>query len=581
MVCPVKFCQKVEADHVSVDNHDCIQCGKCVEACPHDARLFSDSWELFLKKPHENLVFIVDSSILSSWNGDYKRVIYFLRKYLKGKKIYDGSFGAEISAIKYLELMNREENKIYLSGQCPSVVKYIQTYAPRLTQFIVPVDSAPLALARYLREVKGFSGEIAYVGPCISRSNEFETEDNQKLIQYNLTFEKLNRYIRNKKIEIHTLPESRFDEFEPYHGVSIAQPGGLTAIMQSHDKIKGRVMTGHGSEVFENILKDVQNLMSKDEKLPFFLDLLSCSRGCNYGPGSLKKISDIETGHYIRTREKEQIAKIRNNARAHFQKLKNEIRIIPFDQPVEKRIPKIDGQFVKEEELTPIYQEMNKFEPSDFKDCFACGYPTCREMAVAIHENLNRKENCRFLLSDQLKKRSDSLNQLASNIIDNVANLTDKIQNIMMLFAEINNSFSITHDTLNNANKSNEVLVNLSQNFTPIVEAITDISDQTHLLSLNAAIEAARAGTAGKGFAIVAHEVDKLSSQTASEVEKITPMVKDLITKINQINERGEIVIRDLDSVKDSYQSFFIIIQEVAEMVMNLNNECTDLKQTL
>jgi methyl-accepting chemotaxis protein len=137
----------------------------------------------------------------------------------------------------------------------------------------------------------------------------------------------------------------------------------------------------------------------------------------------------------------------------------------------------------------------------------------------------------------------------------------------------------MTYDTLININKSNEILVKLSMNFTPIVESITDISDQTHLLSLNAAIEAARAGTAGKGFAIVAHEVDILSSKASEEVEKITPMVKDLILKITRINKHGEVVIQDLDGVKLTLNTFSDNINSISGMMSDLTTAIKNLQE--
>ena len=224
---------------------------------------------------------------------------------------------------------------------------------------------------------------------------------------------------------------------------------------------------------------------------------------------------------------------------------------------------------------------MNKTKKEDFKDCRSCGYKSCKDMAIAIKGGFNKKENCHFYLNSTLEVRSKILKDLTTKIKNSITDMNDKVTSIKMIFAEINNSFSITHDTIVNVNKSNENLVKLSQNFTPIVDAITDISDQTHLLSLNAAIEAARAGSAGKGFAIVAHEVDKLSSQTAEEVEKITPMVRDLIQRINQINSRGEVVIQDLDGVKDSYEIFFETIQNVTSLMEELLIESNNLDENI
>ena len=182
--------------------------------------------------------------------------------------------------------------------------------------------------------------------------------------------------------------------------------------------------------------------------------------------------------------------------------------------------------------------------------------------------SINKIKNVQSLV-ENLQKFSDEMNALT----DETKEKTDKSLNFTnneysAVKTNIEQMFSIRHKIQTIA----ELILELSdfvQSISSTIGLVEDIAEQTNLLALNAAVEAARAGEHGKGFAVVASEIRKLADESKQATTKIISLINDIQQTANSTVLATEEGTKEIESGLEHAQN----ISENIEQLINVMNE--------
>ena len=400
---------------IMVDGSLCVSCGACFDICEHNARDFIDDTEQFLSdlRAGEKISLLVAPSFPANYPDTYAKVFGKLKE-LGVNRIISVSFGADITTWGYINYIQKYGFTGGISQPCPAVVGYIERYLPELIPKLFPVQSPLMCAAIYARQELGITDKLAFISPCIAKKLEIDDPNNHGVVSYNVTFRHLMDYAEAHSLYADPVP----DEMEYGLGSVYPMPGGL----------KENVLWLLGRDEFIRQIEGEKRLfryleknkaLLRDGKTPFlFVDALNCEKGCICGTGTDMTLSATDFSlyhlHEIQQAVKKETAGSPWSKYAspeerlaclnkQFEGLKLENYLRSYTDRSEQCTLLVPDP----EELEIIFLEMNKTdEASRHINCSCCGYDSCTEMAIAIHNGFNHKENCIHYLKDMYVQKA-------------------------------------------------------------------------------------------------------------------------------------------------------------------------------
>ncbi|WP_415900389.1 methyl-accepting chemotaxis protein [Neptuniibacter sp. QD48_11] len=200
----------------------------------------------------------------------------------------------------------------------------------------------------------------------------------------------------------------------------------------------------------------------------------------------------------------------------------------------------------------------------------------CNEMKFSTHELENLAKHTAHAASEQqnqlltVASASEEMSQTVQLIRDHVHNTqnsaedsqtlcnkgTQQASDLSHAISGVRNQFTDTCTKISQLSEEAEAI----QSF---VSTIEEVAAQTNLLALNAAIEAARAGEAGRGFAVVADEVRQLAGNTEKATGDITLLVNSMLTRVNEVTESMNRSEQELQTGSQTCEEMHNLLQQI------------------
>jgi signal transduction histidine kinase len=315
-------------------------------------------------------------------------------KKLGFREIWESALGGDLISREYRKRLWKDTKTTYISSFCPSVVLYIEKFAPELTGQLTPVVSPMVATGKAIKKLRGEKTKVVFIGSCISRIHERRIPHLAGIVDCVLTYHDIKDILDLKGIDREAQEESPFDGPQPGLGRVLSISGGMSKCIgfgQDLVNLNNVITAGPKSAI-----RAIQQLQDGAIR-PKFLDVLFC-QGCIDGPIVDKNISGPGRKKIVVDFFESQSEDVWEQDKDVSSKLSS------LDLGRTFSVQDISLPEPKEERIQAVLAELGKTYPNRNLDCGACGFSTCREKAVAVVQGLAEKEMCMHYLLTQSRR---------------------------------------------------------------------------------------------------------------------------------------------------------------------------------
>lgn len=403
--CPAQAI-RIEDGQASVVTERCIACGNCTLVCSQNAKAYVSGTERalwLLEEAGTRVAALLAPSFPAGFDEAPAQVVGAFRQ-AGFDYVVEVAQGADLVSAEYRRYLQEHPTGVHIATACPAVVEYMRKYHPEMAGRLVPIVSPMVATALAVKELYGDDVRCVFVGPCVAKKGEARDPQLARLIDEVLTIPEAQRLLAERGAPPAAAPAGHWDPPHAGRARVFPLPGGL---LDSAGLDRGildpdvLVVSGH-----DETIEVLDGLAGADTGATLLVEALMC-RGCYCGPG----ISSAEPGLLRKRRVGEYIAAADDDpAEAPGAEVDDATRGggpdafagLDLSRPFmadDQRLPA-----PTEDQIREILARTNKFFPEDELDCGACGYPTCRAKAVAVHGGMAEDAMCLPFMIDQAER---------------------------------------------------------------------------------------------------------------------------------------------------------------------------------